>query len=452
MPYPNEHAARLQDPQKFAPDSFRRVNGGTIYGSKKVPKTIAIIWAKLRRRNKPRDNPLPQALRFPVKTYTSSEAKAWLKKNKIKYIKFESATKSKEKHSMKDKNKDTVAYKDCIFAVDQDVVSDKESNSFKIIAYNGKVNFHPCWGNFAIDLSGLTFAKKPTPIIESHDRVRRVGVSTKQKIEGGVEVEGRFLDNDIAVGIKKDMLNGYPFEASLYVPPSVVEHVGEGASVKVNNHILKGPGTVFRKAVIKEVSVCTLGALTGTSTNAFNDKPEVKFSIVNEENTKMSEEMTKDTFAEEHPDIHSQIYADGEKAERDLFAELKEVCGADLELLVQCFEEGKSKEETLELRSEKQEKAITELKAKVEELQTETKVEVKEEKEKVSPAKAEFSDQAPEVNTEKTDPEFAWREKYPNSKVPVDKFRTEESYLAFCKADAKGLISIHKKKPVKEEN
>jgi len=66
-PYPNEHAARLRDPGDFDPDSFRRKNDGTIYGKIKVPSTIAVIWAKLKAHSGPKDNPIPQALRFPVK-------------------------------------------------------------------------------------------------------------------------------------------------------------------------------------------------------------------------------------------------------------------------------------------------------------------------------------------------------------------------------------------------
>jgi len=91
MPYANEHSARLRDPGDFDADSFRRTNGGTIYGSKKVPETIAIIWGKLKGKAAPDDPVLPQALRFPTKNWTVAEAKKWLKDNEIKYISFEAA-------------------------------------------------------------------------------------------------------------------------------------------------------------------------------------------------------------------------------------------------------------------------------------------------------------------------------------------------------------------------
>ena len=95
-PFPNEHAARLKSPGLFDDDTFRRKKDGTIYGSIKVPATIAVIWGKLKEHNKPEDNPIPQTLRFPTDDWTVAEAKKWLKDNGIKYIAFEPAEKAGE--------------------------------------------------------------------------------------------------------------------------------------------------------------------------------------------------------------------------------------------------------------------------------------------------------------------------------------------------------------------
>ncbi len=97
MPYPNEHSARLQDPKKFNPETFRRKDNGIIYGKIKVPRTIAVIWGKLKGKDKPSDKPIPQALRFPTKYWSVEKAKKWLKDNNIKYIRFEPAKKKKDK-------------------------------------------------------------------------------------------------------------------------------------------------------------------------------------------------------------------------------------------------------------------------------------------------------------------------------------------------------------------
>jgi|GEM_PF-617495 len=96
-PYPNEHAARLQEPDKFDIKSFRRTNGGTIYGSKKIPSSIGIIWGKLEGKTKPSDPPIPQSLRFPKADWTVTKAKKWLTDNDIKHITFEPAKKITKK-------------------------------------------------------------------------------------------------------------------------------------------------------------------------------------------------------------------------------------------------------------------------------------------------------------------------------------------------------------------
>lgn len=90
-PFPGYHAARLKSPGQFDPDTYRTTAGGTIYGSKKVPSTINIIWAKV----KPEDQPQPQALRFSTSSWTVESAQKWLAGNNIKYIAFEAASKEK---------------------------------------------------------------------------------------------------------------------------------------------------------------------------------------------------------------------------------------------------------------------------------------------------------------------------------------------------------------------
>jgi HK97 family phage major capsid protein/HK97 family phage prohead protease len=76
-PYPNEHAARLQDPAQY--DSLRRVNdeGGTgvdfIYGIKEGESEL-------------------QAIRFRSSVFTADEARAWLADHDFDAIEFEEAT------------------------------------------------------------------------------------------------------------------------------------------------------------------------------------------------------------------------------------------------------------------------------------------------------------------------------------------------------------------------
>ena len=96
MPYPNEHAARLRKPGDFADGTFRRVKGGTLYGKIAVPKTVSVIWGKLKGKSGKGDPVVAQSLRFPTSDWTATKAKRWLINNGVKYIKFEPAAEKKE--------------------------------------------------------------------------------------------------------------------------------------------------------------------------------------------------------------------------------------------------------------------------------------------------------------------------------------------------------------------
>ena len=75
-PYPNEHAARIEDPEQF--DNFRRKNNEFKTG------IHAIHGIKGNER-------LIQSIRFDSDMFTPDEAKAWLERNEFEYIKFENA-------------------------------------------------------------------------------------------------------------------------------------------------------------------------------------------------------------------------------------------------------------------------------------------------------------------------------------------------------------------------
>jgi len=457
MPYPNEHSARLKNPKDFDPKSFRRTNGGTIYGSKKVPKTIAIIWAKLKNKSKPKDPVIPQALRFPTKSWAVQKAKKWLKDNNIKYQSFEPA-KKKEKSSM---SNDTAPVNACIFNDNAEVTfakgdDDKKGNNFRIVGYTGVImKGHWFWGNVAFDLEGMKFAKKRTPVLAEHFKDVRIGFTTSQKISDQVIVEGPFLDNDDAQKLKADMEKGFPMEASLLVPPSIVEHIKEGESVKVNGHTLKGPGAVFRKSTILEVSMCVFGFDSNTKSSAYadSDNQKIKFNLFQETNIMAGEETqtvneieSVESFAALYPDLYTETLeqgkaagmAEGKKEERVLFAALQEACGDDNELLVQCFSEGKTATEAMKLHADKLGKENTQLAEKVTELQKA--------KPAVEAARVEFSDEATppgeETETGSADEAALKAEFAASADLQTEYGGDVNAYVAFKKADAEGQVRI----------
>lgn len=81
MPYENEHAARIKDPDLF-------MEGDENWGSKDITTGIRIILGRLKSDGKWE----AQAYRFKSDKFTVSEAKKWLKDHDIKYISFEPAT------------------------------------------------------------------------------------------------------------------------------------------------------------------------------------------------------------------------------------------------------------------------------------------------------------------------------------------------------------------------
>jgi len=84
-PYPNEHSARIRDPEEFEENSFRRK---ALEGE----KGIDIIIGKL----KGEKNTTAQSYRFKIENWTADEAKKWLKDHNIKYKVFEPASGNKE--------------------------------------------------------------------------------------------------------------------------------------------------------------------------------------------------------------------------------------------------------------------------------------------------------------------------------------------------------------------
>lgn len=86
MPYSNEHAARLIEPEKFDPDSFRREND-------KFGEGIHAIFGKL----KGEDSMTLQAIRFDADKFSTEEARRWLKVHDYKPIAFEEAEEKAEK-------------------------------------------------------------------------------------------------------------------------------------------------------------------------------------------------------------------------------------------------------------------------------------------------------------------------------------------------------------------
>lgn len=214
---------------------------------------------------------------------------------------------------------------------------------FKIEANSGIPFFHPWWGNFAIDFEGLEIPTQQMGVLDSHDTHMRLGVTKKitaQKKTGLVALGG-FLSNENALAVVADMDEGFPFQASVFVPPKKIEFIPEGSETKVNGHKLKGPGHVFRSSTLREVSIAALGADHQTSSVALS-KTGRAVSIPTPEQEKAMTPPVKKTeetpateissaeFETKYPKVTKAIEATAFKAgvtcERERAAEILEGC------------------------------------------------------------------------------------------------------------------------------
>jgi len=141
---------------------------------------------------------------------------------------------------------------------------------------------HWWWGNLAIDLDGIK-GKTKIPTLLDHDVTQRIGVSDERAVEKrGLVMSGFFLQNsELAQKIRSESKDGFPWEASVRLFPTKIEVLREGAEAEVNGVKVKGPGHIFRRSELREVSFTALGADSNTSAAALSDtSPElgVEFS------------------------------------------------------------------------------------------------------------------------------------------------------------------------------
>ena len=356
----------------------------------------------------------------------------------------------------------TAPMKACIFRETTIVgFTDGEGASnqkFRIVAYSGEViKNHWYWGNLAFDLSGEKFDKKKTPVIEDHATSVRLGFTTMQDISDVVVVEGKFLSSEPAQKMRNDMVEGFPMQASIYNVPEIIERVEQGSSVMVNGRKLDGPGTVFRKSTIYEVSLCCLGADNRTSGEVFDKNEDVRFDIFERgQEMETKTKLTAETFAADYPDIWAEVFAkatklgseqakaegkvEGEKAVRDQFAEFEKRFGADPTFCLEQFKAGA----TLEAATAAYTSKLAAENAKLKEEAAKTT----ETKKPADPAIQAFSDDAAKKNNQgktiATTPD-GWEKEFADSADLQKEFSNAREYVAFKKAEAAGRIKIYNK-------
>jgi len=268
MPYPNEHSARLRDPNDFDPDTFRRTDGGTIYGHIKVPKTISIIWGKLKGKTKDSDPVIPQALRFPIKYWTEEKAKKWLKDNGVRYIIFEKATESRNNQGVNmDKFNNKLSTRS-IPVVPNTYNPDNHSVQITAVTDNPVQVYDIKQWAIIDEIILIEGVKLPetgqVPLLDSHNysSVDKILGSGRDFVKNGNQLnaniffssspEGQTAELKVKEGHLTDISIGYEILESVWVE--------EGTNVNIMGHDFVGPVQVVTSCLIKELSLTPIGA------------------------------------------------------------------------------------------------------------------------------------------------------------------------------------------------
>jgi hypothetical protein len=124
-----------------------------------------------------------------------------------------------------------------------------------------------CYYPVVVDMAGCKFAKGKTPVIADHDTSKRIGHTTEQSIEPSKVLAKGVVSSSMAIarGVVEDAKAGFPFQVS--IGASIKKHyfVEEGETTTVNGQTFKGPLVVASKSLIRELSICVLGADGNTS-------------------------------------------------------------------------------------------------------------------------------------------------------------------------------------------
>ena len=194
---------------------------------------------------------------------------------------------------------------------------DGDKAKMDMVVYSGGIMpNHWYWGNLAIDLDGIKLPKPKYPVLENHDTSKKIGFSGKPTIDGQVRVNNvEFVDTPESEEFVRLSKDGFPYQSSMYIPPLKLERIPEGEKAKVNGHILKGPGTIFRESIFKEASVCVFGFDSNTKATAFGTE-EIELTVQNlnalgDQTLIIDREEVKDMdlvqLKKEHPELLTEI-------------------------------------------------------------------------------------------------------------------------------------------------
>lgn len=164
---------------------------------------------------------------------------------------------------------------------------EESPKTFSMVAYTGNPMPDIFGGSIAVDVSGIDFgSKKRYPILEEHNRERKIGVATGKPDTTNSQVyidNVQPLTNEKAKEFLDNLEDGFPYQSSISITPNKIEEVPDGETSEVNNMKFKGPGIIVRSSRFKEASVCVFGRDENTKVqeNSADDQEEFEVDVVN---------------------------------------------------------------------------------------------------------------------------------------------------------------------------
>ena len=139
-----------------------------------------------------------------------------------------------------------------------------KKNKFQMTAYTGAVVESPYFGSMIIDLSGIRYSEK-IPALFQHQADRPAGVIDNIEKSSTLTARGYFTttpDGKMVYGLIKE---GYPYQASIGIWADEIEILDKKETAQVNGRTFPGPGAIWRKSHLREISFVSLGRDADTS-------------------------------------------------------------------------------------------------------------------------------------------------------------------------------------------
>lgn len=197
------------------------------------------------------------------------------------------------------------------------------TRAFSGTAYTGGVLRE--WGQpIVIDLESLILPPA-CPVLEGHDRGKRVGVCSLSVQDGRLMAAGKLLSNEDAKSLAADADDGFPWQMSVHAEPGRIEEITAGTAVNLNGRALTGPVTVLRDTLIRELSFTPTGVDSATEARVLSARGPAAPNTEELSDMPTPEELAAEVAeakarADQAEALALQLTARAEQAEQDLAA------------------------------------------------------------------------------------------------------------------------------------